>query len=128
MSAEILQTVVLDDEIAHWVSDVQGYHAYTRGGAALHVVRSASVQPPITHPEDYHTWLWIQALQGFYLARQRIIDGVPQEWRVVRQIVPSEGHGFFVDFRDDLVDYLVALEQGEAEVGETGGQGDDADG
>lgn len=117
MSAEIMQTHVLDEEIAHWVSDDRGYHAYTRGGTALHIVRSASVQPPIKRPEDYPTWLWVEALQGFYLARQRIVDGVPQEWRLVRQLVPSERHGFFVDFQDVIAAYLIDLEQGEAGSG-----------
>lgn len=106
---EIVQTEIVDDEVTHWVSNDLGYHAYTRGGLALSIIRSASVQTPIAHPERYPTWLWLETVQGFYLARQMVVDSIPQTWHLVRRLTPAEPHAFFSAFRDAAADFVSTL-------------------
>lgn len=109
MSVEIVQEEEMDEEVLQWVVDASGYHAYTRAGLGLQIIRSASVQPPIENPAQYQTWLWMETVQGFFLARQSVIESVPQEWRLARRITPGEAHRFFVDFKDVVLDYIAGL-------------------
>lgn len=110
MSIDIINERLMQDEIVHWVWDTLGYYAFTSSGMSINIVRSTSVQPSIQRPDDYYTYLWLETLQGFFLARQRIVDSAPQGWWIVRQLIPNVGHHFFQAFQDDIASYVERLE------------------
>ena len=123
MAADIMQEQILCDDVLHWVTDDLGYHAYSRGGLVLSIVRSASIQPTISDEQDYVTWLWVEALQGFFVMRQRIVETQPQGWVIVRRLTPSAHHGFFADFRDGFEGWVEGFADLEVDSPDQGGGG-----
>jgi hypothetical protein len=109
MAVDIVNERVIRDEIVHWVYDDLGYYAYAGSGLTLNIVRSISVQLPIENPDDYSTFLWLETLQGFFLARQRLLDSSPQGWWLIRELMPDESHAFFQRFGDSIHDYLAGI-------------------
>lgn len=110
MPVEIVDEHLVRDEVVHWVYDDFGYHAFTSSGMTLNIIHSVSVQLPIERPEDYFTYLWLETLQGFYMARQRIVESAPQGWWLVRQLIPGNTYNFFQEFQDNIEDYLERLD------------------
>lgn len=104
-----VEELEMEEEVVHWSFDENGYHAFTATGKPLNIVRSLSLQPPIASEDDYYTWLWLETLQGFYVARQRIVEAMPQGWWLVRQVVPASPHLFFQHFSDELEAYVMRL-------------------
>ncbi len=98
----------MEREVVHWVTDPCGYFAYTADGAGLAIVRSLSIQLAIEDPLDYHTWLWLETVQGFFLARQRFVEFAPGGWWLVRRFEPGASEHFFHEFGERLPDWLVA--------------------
>jgi len=101
---------VLEDPVPHFVTNEHGYFAYADSGLSLTIVRAHSFQTPITDPENYPSYLWVESVNGFYLLRQEVLEGAPQPWVIVREVLPEEPHNFFYEFLAVLEDYARSLE------------------
>lgn len=110
MAPELVEQKSMREEIVHWVCDGLGYCAFTSSGRGINIVRSASVQPAIASEADYFTYLWIESLQGFFLARQRMIESSGQGWWLVQELTPQSSYQFFYMFQDDIQTHLEMLE------------------
>lgn len=97
----------MDEEVQRWEVAPADYFLYTLSGNKIRITRAEALQPPIRDPEDYPTFLWIQALEGYFLLRQHIVKGKAHPWRIVRRILPEESDPtFYTDFKDRLLDFV----------------------
>ncbi|MBI3924549.1 MAG: hypothetical protein HY319_03340 [Armatimonadetes bacterium] len=104
---------MLEDRVLQFVADQTGYRVWTESGTRLDVVRCNSIQPDIVDPEDYCTYMWIKALQGFFLLRQRICAREPQDWFLVQEVLPAiNDPAFFFDYWDRLGETLSSVPPG----------------
>ncbi|MBM3464682.1 MAG: hypothetical protein FJX76_21505 [Armatimonadetes bacterium] len=103
------ETAFLKDTIVQFVTSEHGYFAYSAQGRSLTIVRAHSYQPEIVDEEEYHTWLWVESLDGFYVLRQQIVAHEPKEWTIVAEIIPAERYAFFIEFLDHLPEFVAAL-------------------
>lgn len=103
---QIAEERLIDDPVEHFVTNENGYFAYSQSGRALAIVHAHSIQPPIDNADDYQTFLWVETVDAFFLLRQRIVNAEPQAWSIVREIVPYQRHNFFYHFIDVLAEYL----------------------
>jgi hypothetical protein len=96
----------LEDEVLHFEMGAS-YTAWTRSGQALRILRACSYQPPLRDPENHPTFLWVEALEGFYLLRQHLLGVQPLPWYVLRRVVPDPGEcHFFFGFQALLGDFI----------------------
>ncbi|MGI5843603.1 MAG: hypothetical protein ACOX9B_05440 [Candidatus Xenobium sp.] len=96
----------LEDEVLYFEMGAS-YTAWMRSGQALRILRACSYQPPLRNAENHPTFLWVEALEGFYLLRQHLLGTRPLPWYVLRQVVPDpEENHFFFGFQDLLGDFI----------------------
>lgn len=103
------RSIELEDEVISFVTHEVSYIAFTREGRRLDILKSSSFQPEIEDPEDYFTYMWVKALQGYFLLRQRYVESRPQEWFVIRELEPESNYLFYEEFLDELPRYLEGL-------------------
>lgn len=104
------ETVVLEpDEVIQFVTHDLSYIAYTRTGRRLDITKSMSAQPAIVNPDDYFSYMWVKALQGYFLLRQRYVESVAEPWFVVRELKPETDFRFYEEFLDELDAYLACV-------------------
>ena len=82
-------------EAVHFEAYERGYYALLRRGDRLDIQRVFTIQPPIDDPDDYYAFMFAQTLQGFFVMRQRVIDGKTGNWEVFLEVIPEEPHRFF---------------------------------
>jgi len=104
------EEVVLKEEIRHFLTEPTGYYAISASGRILQILKSQPIQPDIIDFEDFTTFLWVEALDGFYLLSQHFKDGRPGSWYIRRLLVPEERHRFFMLFQEAIMDYLLTIE------------------
>ena len=98
----------INDDITHFVYDEHAYCAYTARGLRLDIRRAVSVQPDIPDGEDFYSYMWVDAQQGYFLLAQRFIHGRAAGWMVYREMIPHDSHGFFTAFAEELGAYIKA--------------------
>jgi hypothetical protein len=102
-----------DIEVVTFVTSPGAYYFVLGDCRRADVVKCRSMQPTIHDHNNYSAYLWVQAFQGYFVLRQRFVDHVAQEWRVIRELEVSEpAFDFFETFGDQL---LAELEQAEQE-------------
>jgi hypothetical protein len=92
----------LEDEIIAFEMDPEGYLAITANHGFITILRSKSLQPPISNEQDYLTYLWVEAAEGFFLLSQQIREGKPEGWLLIRRITPESREDFFHDYMREL--------------------------
>ncbi|MEW6278344.1 MAG: hypothetical protein AB1758_06975 [Candidatus Eremiobacterota bacterium] len=104
-----LEVREMEDEVVQFVTTEAAYIAYTAQGRRLDILKSVSVQPPIREEASYATYMWVRALQGYFLLRQRIEESKPGPWFVIRELVPEQDYLFFENFQDQVEEFAQGL-------------------
>ncbi len=84
-----------DDEVITFETYESGYYALLRRGERLDIIKTLTFQPAIISSDCYSSHIFLEALQGFFLLRQQVIDGAFQHWEVCAEFVPHQPHSFF---------------------------------
>lgn len=95
------------EEVIQFVTHDLSYIAYTRTGRRLDILKSHSVQPPIADPENFVTFMWLKALQGYFVLRQRYVEKVPEPWYVIQELRPETDFRFYEEFLDVVDDHVI---------------------
>lgn len=104
---ELLQVdVPVEDEVVQFITEQATYTAYTGRGLRLDITRANTLQPAIQDPDDFHTYMWVEARQGFFLLSQRFVKGEAQRWVVYREFIPKESHNFYIRYGDEILKYI----------------------
>ena len=85
----------LRDEVKHFEAYDRGYYAILRRGPRLDILRVFNFQPEIEDFDDYPTYMFIQAVQGFFILRQDVRQGRVEPWFVHAELVPKDPASFF---------------------------------
>lgn len=94
----------IGEEVTHFVTEANQYYAVTLTGRIVNIVRSKAYQPSIENAEDYTTYLWVEAREGFFLFSRRIRNGKADSWILDEEMVPERPDHFFFDYLDALED------------------------
>lgn len=70
----------------------------------MDIAKCRSFQPPIDDHQRYASYLWVKAVQGYFVLRQWFIEGHPCEWRVIRELEVTEEELHFFDEHGDLLE------------------------
>lgn len=95
------------EEVIQFVTHDLSYIAYTNSGRRLDILKSMSAQPPIQNPEDYYSYMWVKALQGYFILRQHYVESVASPWYVIRELKPETEFHFYEEFLDELDTFLA---------------------
>ncbi|HEY3999361.1 MAG TPA: hypothetical protein VGO93_10875, partial [Candidatus Xenobia bacterium] len=68
--------------------------------------RTHTFQPDIVDEDDFHTYMWMEARQGWFLLTQRFVKGEAERWKVYREMIPRDSVNFFMRFTDVLPEYV----------------------
>lgn len=101
---------VHDDEIYHFEAYDKGYFALLNRGPRLDILRVFNFQPDIADFSDYVVFMFIEALQGFYVLRQPVLEGHVGPWRVCMEMRPKDPNGFFAwafEHRGALMKFIL---------------------
>lgn len=71
------------------------------------IVRVQTLQPGIDDPDNYLFYMWVEAIQGYFLLVQRFEEGQPQNWHLIGEMTTEErGPGVFDEWSDLLKERL----------------------
>lgn len=101
-------TEIEPDEVIQFVTHEVSYIAYTRMGRRLDILKSTSVQPPIADQQDYDSYLWVKALQGYFVLRQRYVESIAEPWHVISELEPETDFRFYEEFLDVVEEFVAS--------------------
>ena len=79
------------------------YIAYCEENLRLDIAKCRNYLPAGIDPADYHHYMWVSSLQGFFVLRQRVRGRLSEEWTVIAELVPGEYHSsFFEEIWEDF--------------------------
>lgn len=107
MSLKFVEEKFLEEEVQGFYIDRSWYYVVLHSGRVLNIIRSAPIQPDIRDVSDYCTFLFVEAKEGFFLFRQRIVHNRAQPWICEREFKPDETSGFFDRFYAELKKILA---------------------
>lgn len=93
-----------DVEIINFVTEGGVYCFKTADRRRGDIAKVRTLQPSVLNHDDYYSYMWVQAVQGYFLLRQQFLGGQAQEWRLIREItVEDPGMEFFDEMGDALL-------------------------
>ncbi len=99
-------------EILYFASTDYSYTAFLEGDRRLDVARCQNFQA-----EDGRlAYLWIQSLQGYFLARQDLGQGRQAGWELLLEVVPEEPSSQFFSWVEEHFFRLLAEWEGEGSL------------
>ena len=98
----IKEIETIEDEILNFYIDGNIYYAVSKLGIVLNIIHIVSIQPKINDFNDYFTYLWIEALEGFFILRQRIKEKIAEPWVIEKKIIPKNNYNFFNLFEEEF--------------------------
>ncbi len=106
------QIKYIQEEVKEFVTDKYAYYGVTISGFLFNIIKCKTLQPPIENPDDYYTYMWTQCEGGYFLLRQRFIEGVSLSWFLEVQVIPyTPSHTYFMEMADFLVENPKMLEK-----------------
>jgi hypothetical protein len=106
MDFNLASRVPIGEEVSQFVTETHRYYAITTSGRRINIIRTKNFQPPIEEGTDFNTYLWVEALEGFFLFFQRFQKGKPGPWILQEEFVPQKREGFFSDFFESYIIHL----------------------
>jgi len=82
-------------EIVHFEAYPLGYYAILRRGDRIDIKRAFGFQPEIADPSDFHAFMFVETVQGFFVLRQHVVENRPRPWEVWLELVPENPAAFF---------------------------------
>lgn len=106
--------VACDLEVVTFVAAPGAYYFILSDSRRGDVLKVHTLQPSIEDHDYYASYLWVQALQGYFLMRQLFVEQRAQEWRVVAefQSQPLES-----DFFERQAERWAEVLEGASEFG-----------
>jgi hypothetical protein len=87
----------IGEEVKDFMTERSAYYGITRSGFLFNIMRTKTIQPHIEDENDYHSYMWIQCIDGYYLLRERFINGYGIGWYLEAEIIPgSRSSDFFI--------------------------------
>lgn len=84
----------VEEEVQGFFIEGSWYYVVLQSGRVLNILHSSLIQPDIYNADDYYTYLLIEAKEGFYLFRQRIVKNVASGWILERQMDREDAPSF----------------------------------
>ncbi|MCA9780697.1 MAG: hypothetical protein KC800_28440 [Candidatus Eremiobacteraeota bacterium] len=83
--------------------DQGAYYFVASDGRRGDIIRCQTHQPGISDPDDYFFYMWVQTLQGYFILKQRFLEGRPQNWSLIGEMTTDEkGPAVFDDWSEIL--------------------------
>ncbi len=93
-----------DVEDLEFITAGSAYYFVTSDGRRMDVAKVRSIQPEIQDHDRYPSYLWVEAVQGYYVLRQWFMGGRPGGWRLIRELEQVEETFGFFDTQGDLLE------------------------
>lgn len=90
MEVTALTTTECEIEITTFVVDQGAYYFVASDGRRGDIIRCETLQPGIHDPEDYDFYMWVEALQGYFILKQKFLEGQPQRWLLIGEMTSEE--------------------------------------
>ena len=102
-----LRFIECDVEILTFIVDEGAYYFVASDGRRADIVKCSTHQPEIREPDDYFYYMWVSAVQGYFLLRQRFLEGKAQPWHLVAEIeTERRDPAFFDELEEVLIDKI----------------------
>jgi hypothetical protein len=79
----------IGEEVKNFVTEQLAYYGVTRSGYLFNIIKTRTIQPHIEDENDYHTYMWVHCIDGYYLLRERFIEGHGVGWYLEVEIIPK---------------------------------------
>ena len=94
-------------EVLRFVTTSESYTIYLEPDQRLDVARCQAIEAPEGSELEAWSYMWVQALQGFFILRQPALargrNRQPAPWTAVAQVTPAEfSSSFFARFEDEF--------------------------
>ena len=84
-------------EVLDFVTTTESYTIYVHPDLRLDVARCQNKR----ESDSNEVYLWVQAVQGFFVMHQTQASGTPGPWRVIFEISPQQFSSSFFPWADD---------------------------
>jgi hypothetical protein len=92
-----------DVEVLTFVVDQAAYYFIATDGRRADIIRCRTLQPNIDDPDDYFYYMWVQATQGYFVLKQRFVEGQPRNWQLIGEMTTEkDGPDVFDEWSDEL--------------------------
>lgn len=93
--------------------DQGAYYFVASDGRRGDIIRCETYQPGIPNEDDYYFYMWVHASQGYFVLKQRFIEGLAQRWQLIGELETDRtGPSVFEDL-SELVKKRYSIESHE---------------
>lgn len=85
--------------------DQGAYYFVASDGRRGDIVKCQTHQPEIQNGDDYFYYMWVKAIQGYFVLKQQFLEGQAQQWYLIGEVETEETSPAFFD---ELTDHLLA--------------------
>ena len=96
-------SIANDVEVINFVMESGVYCFKTADRRRGDIAKVRTLQPSVKNHSDYFSYMWVQAVQGYFVLRQRFVDGKAQEWRLIREIEVEDPELYFFEHMGDAL-------------------------
>ena len=94
-------------EVFDFVTTASSYTIHVEPNLRLDVARCKSIELVRELEVPHWGYLWVQAVQGFFVFRQAILGGVPGAWQMIYEIEPAEFSSSFFAWAEENFGSLI---------------------
>jgi hypothetical protein len=91
------------DEVLNFVTTTDSYTIFVHPRLRLDVARCQNKQLP----DQHDGYIWLQAVQGYFVLEQRLDYGKPGPWMVIFEVTPDAYSSSFFGWVDDEFERLL---------------------
>jgi hypothetical protein len=95
----VKEEIILEEEIIDFYIEDGVYFAISTSGRIFHIRKIVCIQPEILDEKEFFAYLWMEAIEGFFLLRQKIKEGKAEKWILEKEVVPFEYFNFFENYQ-----------------------------
>ena len=102
MSGIVKSEREIKEEVKGFYGNKKGYYLVTDSGYCLNIIHLVSLQPKIENENDYLTFLFVEAKEGFFLLTQRIKDFKAGRWVIEKEMIPCDPQNFSQEYQREF--------------------------
>ena len=100
-----------DIEVITFVATEGAYYFLMGDQRRADIVKCRALQPTIRDHDNYSAYLWVNAYQGYFVLRQRFVEGRAEGWTVIAEVQVSDpDFDFFDQHGERLLEQLEAAD------------------
>lgn len=101
-----LNSTACEISVLNFITTERDYYFMMSDGRRADIIKCRPFQPAIADHDHYHSYLWVNSTQGYFVLSQYFLGGQAEDWKVILEVTPPDSidSNWFDDAGDALIE------------------------